>query len=137
MLEVAAAGVGKPMPTSFFCPMDADLHERDLTKLIGFDEFFDGLSGSKATTKLLLVDACRNELKAAPPEARAPGIAMPPPPPPPPSVAALYACSEKEVSWEDSGLGGGHGVFSHFVIEGLKGAGDLEPATAASSLWPS
>jgi formylglycine-generating enzyme required for sulfatase activity len=41
-------------------------------------------------------------------------------------VAALYACSEKEVSWEDSGLGGGHGVFSHFVIEGLKGAADLD-----------
>jgi formylglycine-generating enzyme required for sulfatase activity len=61
-----------------------------------------------------------------PPEARAPGISMPPPPPPPPSVAALYACSEKEVSWEDSGLGGGHGVFSHFVIEGLKGAADQE-----------
>ena len=57
----------------------------------------------------------------------APGIAMPPPPPPPPSVAALYACSEKEVSWEDSGLGGGHGVFSHFVIEGLQGAADARP----------
>jgi len=118
---------GKPGPQSFFCPMDADLRERDLTKLIAFDEFFDGLARSPATTKLLLIDACRNELKAAPPEARAPGIAMPPPPLPPPSVAALYACSEKEVSWEDSGLGGGHGVFSHFVIEGLKGeAADVE-----------
>jgi formylglycine-generating enzyme required for sulfatase activity len=39
-------------------------------------------------------------------------------------VAALYACSENEVSWEDATLGGGHGVFSHFVIEGLKGAAD-------------
>ena len=89
------------------------------TKLIGFDEFFDGLARSPATTKLLLIDACRNELKAAPP-----GIAMPQPLPPPPSVAALYACGEKQVSWEDFGLGGGHGVFAHFLIEGLKWAAD-------------
>ena len=117
-------GGGRPVPTSFFCPMDADLKDRDPAKLIAFDEFFDGLARSRATTKLLLVDACRNELKTAPPEARAPGIETAPPPPPPPSVAALYACSENEVSWEDSTLGGGHGVFSHFVIEGLKGAAD-------------
>ena len=131
-------GGGKPGPQSFFCPMDADLRERDLKKLIGFDEFFDGLARSPATTKLLLVDACRNELKAASPEARAPGIEVPPPPPPPPSVAALYACSENEVSWEDSTLGGGHGVFSHFVIEGLKGAadenGDRNGATTLNEL---
>lgn len=125
MLDAPAPEGEVPTSKSFFCPMDADLRVKDLAKLIAFDEFFEALSRSKATTKLLLVDACRNELKAAP-EARAPGISMPPPPAPPPSVAALYACSEKEVSWEDSALGGGHGVFSHFVIEGLKGAADKE-----------
>jgi formylglycine-generating enzyme required for sulfatase activity len=139
LMDAPPPGGGKPVPASFFCPMDADLRQRDPAKLIAFDEFFAGLAASKATTKLLLIDACRNELKAAPPEARAPGIEMPPPPPPPPpSVAALYACSENEVSWEDSGLGGGHGVFSHFVIEGLKGAadenGDRNGATTLNEL---
>jgi formylglycine-generating enzyme required for sulfatase activity len=41
-------------------------------------------------------------------------------------VAALYSCSEKEVSWQDATLGGGHGVFSHFLIEGLRGKADQE-----------
>jgi formylglycine-generating enzyme required for sulfatase activity/uncharacterized caspase-like protein len=122
MMDVPPPGGGRPVPKSFFCAMDASLANRDLSKFIAFDDVFDALRGCDATTKLLLVDACRNELKAAPPEARAPGIAMPPPPPPPPSVAALYSCSEKEVSWQDASLGGGHGVFSHFVIEGLKDA---------------
>jgi hypothetical protein len=51
---------------------------------------------------------------------------MPPPPPPPASVAALFSCSEKEVSWEDADLNGGHGVFFHYIIEGLKGQADVE-----------
>jgi formylglycine-generating enzyme required for sulfatase activity len=124
MMDAPSKAGGKPRPTSFFCPMDADLKERDLTKFLALDEFYDALAACKASTKFLLVDACRNELKSAPAEARAPGIEMPPPPLPPASVAALYSCAEKEVSWEDSKLGGGHGVFSHFLIEGLKGAAD-------------
>jgi formylglycine-generating enzyme required for sulfatase activity len=51
---------------------------------------------------------------------------MPPPPAPPDSVAALFSCSEREVSWEDAGLAGGHGVFFHYVIEGLKGQADVD-----------
>ena len=137
MMEVSpAAEGGKPVKKSFFCPTDADLGKRDLSRLIGFDEFFDGfklgdeavegLAQCKATSKLLLIDGCRNELRASKPEARAPGIEMPPPPAPPASVAAFYSCSEKELAWEDSTLGQGHGVFSHFLIEGLKGAADRE-----------
>ena len=72
---------------------------------------------------MLMVNACRNELLAQP-EGRPGGIAMPPPPLPPASVAALFSCSEKEVSWEDKDLDGGHGVFFHYVIEGLKGKAD-------------
>lgn len=44
----------------------------------------------------------------------------------PGSVAALFSCSEKEVSWEDAELDGGHGVFFHSVIEGLKGDADVD-----------
>ena len=113
---------GEPRPRSFFCPMDANLARKNLEKFVSFDELYAGLAASKATTKLLLVDACRNELLANP-QGRPGGIAMPPPPPPPDSVAALFSCSEKEVSWEDAELDGGHGVFFHYVIEGLEGRG--------------
>jgi len=116
---------GEPRPRSFFCSMDANLARKNLEKFVGFDELYNGLSTSKATVKLLMVDACRNELLAQP-EARPGGIALPSPPLPPASVAALFSCSEKEVSWEDKDLDGGHGVFFHYVIEGLKGKADEE-----------
>jgi formylglycine-generating enzyme required for sulfatase activity len=116
---------GEPRLRSFFCPMDANLAKKSLEKFVSFDELYAGLEASKATTKLLLVDACRNELLANP-QGRPGGIAMPPPPPPPASVAALFSCSEKEVSWEDAELDGGHGVFFHYVIEGLKGAANVD-----------
>ena len=128
MMEAPPPGGGKPVARSFFCPMDANLAQRHLDRFLGLDEVFDALRACDATTKLLLVDACRNEmkLKMKEPEARAAGIEMPRPPPPPPSVAALFSCGETEVAWQDATLGGGHGVFSHFVIEGLKGAADRE-----------
>jgi hypothetical protein len=116
---------GEPRERSFFCPMDANLAHKKLERFIGFDELYRALKECKATVKLLLVDACRNELLAQP-EGRPGGIAMPAPPPPPPSVAALFSCSDKEISWEDKDLGGGHGVFFHYVIQGLKGDADIE-----------
>jgi uncharacterized caspase-like protein len=128
MMGVSTPGGGKAMAKSCFCPMDANPARRDVTKFIPLDEVFDDLKECEATTKPLLVDAFRNELKVVPPESRAAGIEMPAAQAPPPSVAALYSCSEKEVSWQDSSLGGGHGVFSHFIIEGLRGADDEEEA---------
>jgi formylglycine-generating enzyme len=116
---------GEPRPRSFFCPMDANLASKKLERFLGFDELYKSLEGCKATVKLLLVDACRNELLAQP-EGRPGGIAMPPPPLPPASVAALFSCSDKEVSWEDKDLDGGHGVFFHYVIKGLEGKADEE-----------
>ena len=106
---------GEPRPRGFFCTMDANLARSHLETFVSFDELYAGLAASKATTKLLLVDACHNER-----------IAMPPPPPPPESVAAIFSCSEHEVSWEDAELGGGRSVFFHYVIEGLEGSADLD-----------
>ncbi len=128
MMEIPPPAGGKPAPTSLFCASDASLSKKDLTRFIAIDEVFEALKECRATTKLLLVDACRNEFKLSQnkPEGRLNGIEMPAPPPPPPSVAALFSCNEKEVSWQDASLGGGHGVFSHFVIEGLKFKADEE-----------
>src|SRR5215213_2398499 len=43
---------------------------------------------------------------------------------PPGGVAALFSCSPGEKSYEDAALR--HGVFCHFLIEGLKGKADLD-----------
>ena len=116
---------GAARQRSFFCPMDASLARKRLERFLGFEELYKALAGCKATVKLLMVDACRNELLAQP-EGRPGGIAMPPPALPPASVAALFSCSDKEVSWEDKDLDGGHGVFFHYVIQGLSGKADEE-----------
>jgi uncharacterized caspase-like protein len=38
----------------------------------------------------------------------------------------LSASSANEVSIEDSRFGGGHGVFTYFLLEGLKGQADMD-----------
>src|SRR5271157_3152132 len=121
MLVPADKPEDKPRAKSFFCPMDANLARKQLPRFIDFDELYKGLADSPATVKLLLVDACRNN----PTEGNRGGIPFAPPPVPA-SVAALFSCSDGEVAWDDADLGGGHGVFFHYVIEGLKGAADQE-----------
>ena len=42
----------------------------------------------------------------------------------PKSLSALYSCSEGQQAFEDPELK--HGVFFHYVIEGLAGAADVD-----------
>jgi uncharacterized caspase-like protein len=106
-------------PGAFFCPLDADI--TDPATLISLASLYDMLKDSRAGVKVMLVDACQND----PTEGKSGAIPFSPPPPPP-SVAALFACSDGEVAWDARDLGGGHGVFFHFVIEGLKGQADAD-----------
>jgi formylglycine-generating enzyme required for sulfatase activity len=101
----------------FFCPMNGDI--RDTKSLISLDDLFAELDQSKAGVKVMLVDACRDN----PTEGNTGTIPFAPVPVPS-SVAGLFSCSDGEVAWEDNDLGGGHGVFFHYVIEGLKGDAD-------------
>jgi formylglycine-generating enzyme required for sulfatase activity len=114
-----AAGNEQTKSSAFFCPIDADI--ADPESLLSLDDLYAALGRSEARVKVMLVDACRNE----PTEGRSAAIAFHTEPPPP-SVAALFACSDGEVAWDAGDLGGGHGVFFHYVIEGLKGAADAE-----------
>jgi uncharacterized protein len=43
-----------------------------------------------------------------------------------PSVTIFSASRRNEYSFEDPGLGGGHGVFTYFLLEGLRGAADRD-----------
>lgn len=111
----------------YFCPMDAKLDKRET--LIPLRELYDKLEdkgergGCKAKVKLLFVDACRND----PGQDAAKGtesVTRPELPPPPGGIAAVFSCSRGQVAFEDRRLG--HGVFFHYLIEGLNGAADLD-----------
>ncbi len=76
----------------------------------------------------MLVDACRNDplspRRSIRPIAELVSVTRPFKKRPPGGVAALFSCSEGQVAYEDDDLK--HGVFFHFVIEGLKGNADEE-----------
>ena len=42
-------------------------------------------------------------------------------------VALLTSAEANEVSFEDKKWGGGHGVFTHYLLEGMRGAADYKP----------
>jgi len=119
-VKVPVAGGGEQVKEApFFCPIEADIHDPD--SFLSIDDFYARLEGSKAGVKVMLVDACRND----PTEGKTGAIEFRIEPPPP-SVAALFACSNGEVAWDSGDLGGGHGVFFYYVIEGLRGDADLD-----------
>jgi hypothetical protein len=100
---------------SYFCPSDAK--PKDPHTLLSLAGLIDQLNDSGVGVKLLLVDACRND----PDPGRGRGVdgsrieALPK------GVAALFSCSAGQRSFETKKAGGGHGVFFHFVLEGLRG----------------
>jgi formylglycine-generating enzyme required for sulfatase activity len=123
---VAFAGHGlqfKDDDKQYFCPFDTNLKDR--STLVAITEVYAELEKCPAKYKLLLVDACRNEPASRnaardatdqiPPSATRPEL-----PEPPGGVAAFFSCSKRQVAYENEKLK--HGLFFHFVIEGLKGA---------------
>ena len=92
--------------------------------LIGLGEVYRELESSGAGLKVLLVDACRNDPQSD--NSRAGGtitlesVSRPQRRPPPGGVVALFSCSEGEKAFEHADLK--HGVFFHFVTEGLRGS---------------
>jgi formylglycine-generating enzyme required for sulfatase activity len=106
---------------NYFCPMDAKL--TDKKSLISLTEVYKDLEKSEAGTRLLFVDACRNDPRSDPSLAvdriKLESVTRPQRALPPGGVAAFFSCSAGEKAYENSELK--HGVFFHFVIEGLKG----------------
>jgi formylglycine-generating enzyme required for sulfatase activity len=98
---------------AFFCPSDAQINDPE--RLISLKRLFDDLNDCGAAVKFLLVDACRND----PREAR--NLDVDTLPRPPRGIGALFSCASGQRAFETAKLGGGHGVFFHFVLEGLRG----------------
>ncbi len=119
---VAFAGHGvqlKEPAGMYFCPQKADLTKPET--LIALDEVYAALKECKAATRLLIVDACRNDPTAgrAATVANLASVTRPELPKPPGGVAALFSCSAGEKAFESDRLK--HGVFFHHLIEGWKG----------------
>jgi tetratricopeptide (TPR) repeat protein len=106
---------------NYFCPADAEL--TDKSTLVPLGEVYRELEKCKAGFKLLLVDACRDDPRQA--GTRAAGgpkiedVVRLKHLPPPGGVAAFFSCAEGEKAFEHPDLK--HGVFFHYVMEGLKG----------------
>ncbi len=114
--------------TSFLCPTDAKLD--DAKTLISLDWVYQQLQRSQADLRLVLVDACRNvpaelsgkrsfsatELKDSTRAFVKDAERLPE------GVLLLNSCSEGEFAQEDKEFG--HGVFMHFLLEGLRGKAD-------------
>jgi hypothetical protein len=126
---VALAGHGvnfRDDKDCYFCPADVDLESR--SNLLAIREVMDELEKCKAGVRLLLVDACRNDPFAD--HSRSANVASatrPALPEPPQGIVAFFSCSETEKAYEAEKLG--HGVFFHYVIEGLRGAAAAEGGT--------
>lgn len=124
---------GTKTPKFYFCPADAtvsglksanDITERN--RLLPLDELYADLESCKAATKLLIVDACRNDPTA-------PGVfreslasaTLPKLPPPRGGTAAFFSCKPNQRAVEDANLQ--KGVFTHFLVKGLQGKADISP----------
>lgn len=128
---VALAGHGVQLAgseESYFCPADAQLSDK--STLIPLSQVYAALGQCGAGSKVLFVDACRNDpLTAVARDAGRPVVDLPSLTRPLKKrilggVAALFSCSEGERAFEHSDLK--HGVFFHFVLKGLQGEADFD-----------
>lgn len=112
------AGQERDRSYGYFCPADADLVRPDFAtgrhaRLVLLAELFEELGGCGAGSKLVLMDACRNEMKVRSRSLKVSRELVPE------GVDALFSCKTGEVAYESEKLG--HGIFFHYVLQGLKG----------------
>ena len=120
---------GVEQKASFYCPQDARTYD-PMRTMVPVQEIYRRLDKSPARFKLLLVDACRDrhfvppETRSAVDEAKSMSAfaksfsdgQLPK------GTLAMVSCSSGEQSYEDEGLG--HGIFMHYVLDGLAGQAD-------------
>ncbi|HEY5314465.1 MAG TPA: caspase family protein [Pirellulales bacterium] len=131
----------------YLCPNDANLH--DTSTLVAVDDLYQILNSSRATLKLLFIDACRADgLSSIQPDrdgargvraAGGRGLDLNSfdhllDEQPPVGLWVLNSCGKGQVAMEDSRLQ--HGVFMHFIIDGLRGkAANHDGAVMLGSLY--
>jgi hypothetical protein len=99
---------------AYYCPVDARPLETETDSLVSISKIYSELEASFAGVKIVLVDACRND----PTPGRGRGLDADSAPSPPKGVGVLFSCSAGQRAFEHDSLK--HGVFFHYVLEGLK-----------------
>jgi len=129
LVVVAFSGHGVHLKgKSYLCPTDAKFDDR--ASLVSVERVYEQLAGCPAALKLFLVDACRNDprpegQRAADSSAEFQQLARDfgqSIERPPEGILLLTSCAPGEVAREDRQFG--HGVFMHFLLEGLRGQAD-------------
>jgi formylglycine-generating enzyme required for sulfatase activity len=113
---------------NYFCPIDAIPDSKHKETLVALTQVYQKLDACKARTKLLFVDACRNDPLTATPRA-ARRIELEPVFSGPPPVfeggtVALFSCSETQQAWEHKDIQSG--VFFHFIHRAFAGEADTD-----------
>jgi formylglycine-generating enzyme required for sulfatase activity len=114
--------------TNFYCPIDAKPDTDHKETLVSLTEVYRKLENCKAKTKLLLVDACRNDplsstAKAARRIEIEPVFSRPAPVFDGGTIA-IFSCSASEQSFEHPDLKSG--LFFHFINRALAGEADTD-----------
>ena len=122
---------------NYLCPEDTRVDKLAST-MIPVEGVYQRLRHCRAALRLLLVDACRND--ALPEGQRSVGTSRGlgefdgTKEKPPEGILVLSSCGAGQVSMEDKDLG--HGVFMHFVLEGLQGkAGNALGSVTLAGLY--
>jgi TPR repeat protein len=142
VLLVSLAGHGMTVTTkektdeNFFCPEDAVAVREDENDLDTLSQTMIPLGKllkdwqKVVGVKLLLVDACRDNVKLEGARnlspAEQPRLTK--------GTSALFSCNTGEFSYETDRLGGGHGIFTYYVVEALKNARNNEGEVTWGSL---
>ncbi len=84
----------------------------------------ESIEQCSARQKLLILDACHSGSKRGAPDVVAVEKLKPEMLPMGSGIIELYSCQGDQVSYEDENLG--HGVFSYFLTQGLKGEADAQ-----------
>jgi|GEM_PF-1515983 len=119
---------------SYFCPQDASLDDPEKT-MISVPWLYEQLNKCPARFKMLLVDACRNRVKVSAEKMAKKNIAgvksidgftksISAQEKLPKGTVMFLSCDSGEFSRESPKIG--HGIFTHFFIEGMRGKADME-----------
>jgi hypothetical protein len=125
LIAFAGHGIQPEGDKAYFCAYQTKL--ADTKTMVAIDDVIAALNKSAATTKILLVDACRDTPGARAPKPRELSVVDIPTVTGRDGTAtiAYFSCDKGEKSWEVDELK--HGVFFYQIIAGLKGEADTYP----------
>lgn len=123
---------------AYFCPIDARPLQSRVDSLVSTSSIYEAMKACHASSRVLLVDACRNDPDPTrgrggdSGELRERGI-DPLTARPPRGIAVFFSCDAGQKAFENDELQ--HGIFFHHVIEGIAGrAVDQDNEVTTNSL---